>query len=341
MHTQSRQKYPRAQRRWTSLQIILLTLMILCLTGITSIVLVLARGYVGNNGPQPRPTPLPVISATAAPTQWPTLTVTPAPSSPTPSPTEVPSPTPTPLPSPPPGVLGFPLYSGNPRLPEVALTFDDGPNPPYTSQILAILQRYGVPATFFVIGSQAQNYQDLTQQEAQQGNVIGNHSWSHPSDLTTLPPADVRSQLQSTNNQIKADTGQSPALFRPPGGHYNSAVQSIAADLGLSTILWSVDPRDWSRPGVSKIVQTVLDTTHNGSIILLHDGGGDRSQTVAALPQIISALQQRGFQFVTISRMIQNLPPGGTGPSLITPDEYALEEDSSLKIITQGGCGDA
>lgn len=180
-------------------------------------------------------------------------------------------------------------------------------------------------ATFFAIGSQAAAYPDLVQQESQQGSIVGNHTWTHPADLTSLPPKDVRAQLQSASNEIEADTGLAPTLFRPPGGHYNGEVQSIAASLGLSTILWNVDPRDWSRPGTDKIIQNVLDATHNGSIIILHDGGGDRSETVAALPTIITTLEQRGFQFVTIPRMIQNLSPGGTGQSSIGPDQLTLE----------------
>lgn len=305
---QSQQKRHRSRDHLTGAQRVLLTLILLCVVAITAIVLIFYRGVVGNNGPVQYPTPVVPLSATPMST----LRPSPTPSSPTPEPTS------------PPGVLGYPLYSGNPHLPEIALTFDDGPNPAYTSQILAILQRYGVQATFFVIGSEAAAHPDLVYQEAQQGNIVGNHTWSHP-DLTTLPPADVRAQLQSASQEIEADSSRAPTLFRPPGGHFNGEVQSTAASLGLSTILWNVDPRDWSRPGTDKIMQNVLGSTHNGSIILMHDGGGDRAQTVAALPTIIATLEQRGFQFVTISRLIQDLPPGGTGPSLIAPNQLAPE----------------
>lgn len=312
-----RQKHPKGQsRQGTGLQRILFALIILCVVGIVAVTLILAQEYVGNSRPGPRPTRPPV----ASPIPTHTLTPSPTPLSPTPSPTSTLPPSPTPEPTLPPGVLGFPLYSGNPHLPEIALTFDDGPNPTYTAQILAILQRYGVQATFFVIGSEAAAHPDLVQQESQQGHIVGNHTWTHP-NLTTLSPADVRAQLRSASNKIEAETNLTPTLMRPPGGNFNGEVQSIAASLGLSTILWNVDPRDWSRPGTGKIIQTVLDTTHNGSIILLHDGGGDRSETVAALPAIIASLEQRGFQFVSIPRLIQNLPAGGTRPSLITPDQ--------------------
>jgi polysaccharide deacetylase len=142
----------------------------------------------------------------------------------------------------------------------------------------------------------------------------------------------VRAQLQSASNQIQADTGVLPTIFRPPGGNFNGTVQSIAASLGLSTILWNVDPRDWSLPGTSAIIQNVLGSTHNGSIILMHDGGGNRSETVAALPTIITTLTQRGYRFVTLPRMIENLPPGGTGPADISSDQIFSEETFSPRF---------
>jgi hypothetical protein len=135
----------------------------------------------------------------------------------------------------PPGVLSYPLYSGNPQLPEIALTFDDGPRSPYTSQILNILKSYSVQATFFVIGSQAATNSSLVLQESQQGSV-GNHTWSHP-NLTTLSTDQVRVELQNTSNQIVSNTGQSPIIFRPPGGNFNDQTQAVAASLGLSTVL--------------------------------------------------------------------------------------------------------
>lgn len=222
------------------------------------------------------------------------------------------------------GVLSYPLYSGNPQLPEIALTFDDGPRSPYTSQILSILKSYGIQATFFVIGSEAANNPNLVLQESQQGHVVGNHTWSHP-NLTTLSADQVRTELQRASSEIVSITGKSPIIFRPPGGNFNDQTQAIAASLGLSTILWSVDPRDWSMPGTDAIIQNVLSSTKNGSIILMHDGGGDRSQTVAALPTIITTLQQRGFHFVTIPRMIQNLGPYTTQPASSGPTQLLSE----------------
>jgi peptidoglycan-N-acetylglucosamine deacetylase len=236
----------------------------------------------------------------------------------------MPTSSPLPTPSPAPGVLPYPLYGGNPHLPEIALTFDDGPNPPYTSQVLAILQQYHVQATFFHIGSQVATFPALVSQEVQQGMVVGDHTWTHP-DLTALPPDQVQLELQRTAQEIGAFTGVTPTVFRPPGGNFNSQVRSIAASLGLSTVLWNVDPKDWSRPGTGVIIQRVLGSTQNGSIILMHDGGGDRSQTIAALPTIITTLEQRGYHFVTIPQMIKHLPAQGTAPSHISPDQFTPE----------------
>src|SRR5579884_3604674 len=310
---------PSRQAHWSHLQYVLFALISLSLVVITILLFVIAQMGPGSNGQYP--TPVVVVSPTASPGP----TFSPPPTSPPLSPT----------PPPPPGVLGYPLYSGNPELPEIALTFDDGPGPVYTAQILTILKQEGVRATFFVIGSNASRYPELVSQEVQQGHVVGNHTWSH-SNLKNLSAAAVRKELQSTSSEIYADSGVYPVVFRPPGGNFNGSVQAIAASLGLSTVLWNVDPRDWSRPGRDAIIKTVLDTTHNGSIILLHDGGGDRSQTVAALPTIITTLAQRGFEFVTIPQMIRHLPPGGTGVNNITPDQ--LSPETSFTSCTAFHC---
>jgi peptidoglycan/xylan/chitin deacetylase (PgdA/CDA1 family) len=295
----SQHNHQQGREQGIVLQRLLLVFMLLCVVGITLSALIIAQRFWNIFIPEPHPTATPIVVVSPSPTQKQTPSPT---STPTPTPTQAPSPTPTQAP----GVLGYPLYGGNIHRPEIALTFDDGPNPPYTSQILTILHTYGVKATFFVIGTNAATYPNLVQQEYQDGHVVGNHTWTHP-DLTQLTVFQVRDQLQRTSEEMRAITGVSPSIFRPPGGNFNETVQSVAASLGLSTIVWDVDPRDWSQPGVDVIIQRVLATVHNGSIILLHDGGGDRSETVAALPTIITTLEQRGFQFVTIPRLIQDL----------------------------------
>jgi len=136
-------------------------------------------------------------------------------------------------------------------------------------------------------------------QTVQEGNIIGNHRWSHP-DLTTLTPAAIQQELSTTSTAIDQAAGVTPTLFRPPYGATDATVRSVAAHLGMVETLWTLDTKDWQRPGVETIVNTVLTRASNGSVILMHDGGGDRSQTVQALPQIISGLKERGFTFITL-----------------------------------------
>lgn len=199
------------------------------------------------------------------------------------------------------------LYTGNLYLPEVALTFDDGPNPYYTPQILAILQRYEVKATFFCIGRQVARYPNLVRQEYNNGNLVGNHSWSHP-NLALLSATEIESQIKLTSDAIQQATGVRPAFFRPPYGVVNARVLERVNLLGLTTIIWNDEARDWAMPGTSAIVSRILRLAGDGAIILMHDGGGDRSQTLAALPTIISALRASGFKLVTIQQMLNDLP---------------------------------
>ncbi|MFD4656019.1 polysaccharide deacetylase family protein [Kitasatospora sp. NPDC058444] len=181
----------------------------------------------------------------------------------------------------------------------VYLTFDDGPSPAYTPKVLATLSRYGVRATFFEIGQNVAAHPSVTAQVAKQGHSVQNHSWSHP-DLRRLSAAALNAQLADTDKAIRAQTGRTPNCLRPPYGAVNSTVRSKAATLGKQVVLWSVDPADWSRPGTAAISSRVLNNVRPGSVILLHDGGGDRSQTVAALPTIISTLKSRGYGFATL-----------------------------------------
>jgi peptidoglycan/xylan/chitin deacetylase (PgdA/CDA1 family) len=243
-----------------------------------------------------------------------TRTVRPAP---TPLP---PTPTPTPIPTPAP-VTPFPtslaqqiavlqahdrfFYGGNPRLPEIALTFDDGPNPPYTGQILAILQHYGIKATFFCVGSLVKKFPVAVRQEAAEGHLVENHSWGHPY-MPYLSAASVIWQLSTTQDLIQHTIGVRPIFFRPPYGAFNSTVLTYANYFGLTTFMWNVDPRDWSKPGADVIYARVLAQTQPGSIILMHDGGGDRSQTVAALPKIITWFLSRGYRFVTLQELVND-----------------------------------
>ena len=195
------------------------------------------------------------------------------------------------------------FYHGNTSLPEIALTFDDGPNPPYTAQVLATLERYHVKATFFCVGKQVQTYPNLVKQEYASGHLVENHSWSH-AYLPYLSDASLLWQFTTTQNMIEHVTGVRPTYFRPPYGAFNAPVLTNANLFGLSTFLWNVDPRDWSRPGVNAIVARTIAQTMNGSIILMHDGGGDRSQTVAALPIVIEWFLHHSYRFVTLQQLV-------------------------------------
>ena len=199
------------------------------------------------------------------------------------------------------------LYYGNQYMPEIALTFDDGPNPYYTPQVLAVLQQYNIKATFFCIGRQVAQYPSLVKQEYANGNVVGNHSWSHP-DLALLSSNDILTQINSTSDVIQQVIGVRPTFFRPPYGIVNARVLTQINQLGLTTIIWNDEAQDWTTPGIDVITSRILGLAGNGAIILLHDGGGNRSQTVAALPTIIATLEVRGFKFVTLPQLVHDLP---------------------------------
>ena len=227
----------------------------------------------------------------------------------------VPTHTPTPTPKPTASsthatvhtpMLNYTLFNGNTHIPEIALTFDDGPNPYYTPQILAILQKYGVRATFFDIGYLVADYPNIVRMEYDQQNVVANHSWSHPV-LTKLSAQEIHSQLTSTTNSIQAAIGVQPTFFRPPYGAVNSTVLTQASNLHYTTVMWNGTAEDWSLPGVKDIVSKTLSYARNGAILLLHDGGGNRAQTVSALPIIITTIKSRGFKFVTIQQLVDDL----------------------------------
>jgi peptidoglycan/xylan/chitin deacetylase (PgdA/CDA1 family) len=187
------------------------------------------------------------------------------------------------------------------REPFVALTFDDGPNPTTTPFILDVLAEKQAPATFFVLGWWADGYPDLVCRAMADGHGLGVHAWQHV-DLTAESPDQIRDHLKRSVALLRA-LGAAPRLFRPPFGHWNETLVDTADELGLTTVKWSVDPKDWNDPSPEVIVERVCDAVEPGSIILLHDGGG-RSATVAALPAIIDELRARGFTIVDLERQL-------------------------------------
>jgi peptidoglycan/xylan/chitin deacetylase (PgdA/CDA1 family) len=178
----------------------------------------------------------------------------------------------------------------------IALTIDDGPSPVYTPQVLQILERYRVRATFSMIGESVSSYPAIARDVAHAGHTIINHTWDH-ANLTLLRTAAQRTEIDRAAEAIHAATGVRPRMFRAPYGAWSRAALNYCASEGLVPLDWSVDPRDWARPGVSSIISTIMRTTHSGSIILEHDGGGDRSQTVAALQTVIPRLLDEGYRF--------------------------------------------
>ncbi len=191
--------------------------------------------------------------------------------------------------------------SRGPSRKEVALTYDDGPSP-YTRPLLATLDRLGVPATFYMIGQQVPGQGALLRRMLANGHELANHSWNHANLGGGGPGAS--SQLSRTSAAIRAVTGFTPCIFRPPYGSTGADLVARANALGMTSVIWSADPLDWRTPGAGAIVSRVLSQTGPGGIILGHDGGGNRSQSLAAAPQIIAGLRTRGYRFVTVSRLL-------------------------------------
>jgi peptidoglycan/xylan/chitin deacetylase (PgdA/CDA1 family) len=182
----------------------------------------------------------------------------------------------------------------------VALTFDDGPSP-YTSAVLDVLKREQVHATFFLIGRQVAGGAALVRRELAEGNMVADHTWNHAN--VSGGGAFASGQITSTASAIQRATGFRPCLFRAPYGAVSGSLIGVAHGLGFTTVQWDVDPQDWSLPGSGAIYSRIASTTHDGSIILMHDGGGPRSQTLAALPGIIRTLKARGYGFVTVDQL--------------------------------------
>lgn len=187
----------------------------------------------------------------------------------------------------------------------VALTFDDGPSPTFTPQILDTLAKYQAKATFFVIGEHAEKYPEIIKRQAEEGHEIANHTYNHHYDLT-VNPANLKRELKQTANTIFSITGYYPSLFRPVGGYYDETIINTAIKNGYQIIMWSwhQDTKDWTRPGANKIAHSVTSDTQPGDIVLMHDSGGDRTQTVQALDKILATLKKEGYECVTVSELL-------------------------------------
>jgi len=178
-----------------------------------------------------------------------------------------------------------------------ALTFDDGPDNQYTLAVMEVLDHYGIYGTFFVVGERIASHLDQIETLARHGHEIANHSYSHP-DFTRLSASEQRKQLEQTNKAVEP-LGIQMRWFRPPYGSFNQQTIKTASELGMETVLWTVDPRDWAQPGVQTIKARTLRNTIPGAVILLHS---TNAQTAAALPEIIEALLGQGYEFLTMSQ---------------------------------------
>lgn len=191
------------------------------------------------------------------------------------------------------------LRRGDGEKPIVSLTFDDGPNPDTTPRVLEALRQEGVPATFFLIGSEVERYPELARQVVAEGHAVGNHTWHH-FYLNHLDAGSTASEMEITSRVIEKVTGARPRWFRPPGGTYSPDVLHSARGLGQRVVLWSQDSRDWTGPGQAAIRRRVLADLRPGAVILLHDTS---PQTAAVLASLVREIKARGYRFVPLEEL--------------------------------------
>jgi peptidoglycan-N-acetylglucosamine deacetylase len=194
---------------------------------------------------------------------------------------------------------------------QLALTYDDGPNDPHTHRLLEVLAKHNVHATFFLIGSYVQQHPEIAREIAHAGHVIGNHTYTHPL-LIFKSAVEIHQQLTACRAALEDAVGEHSNLFRPPFGGRRPAVLRIARELGLEPVMWNVTGYDWNSPPAAVIEKKVAKQIRGGDVILLHDGGhqqmgADRSQTVAATDHLIAKYKSEGYEFKTVSEMMQKI----------------------------------
>ena len=205
-------------------------------------------------------------------------------------------------------VWGAIVSRGRPRTPAIALTFDDGPTEPYTSEILDVLRTFGVRATFFVLGARAETAPDVIRRTARDGHEIGNHTWDHAA-LPLRTASSIRQSIRRTSDLVEQLAGTRPRVFRAPFGWRNPWSDGAARREGCEPVAWTVGVYDTDRPGVDAIVKRSIDGMSDGTILLLHDGRSldpnpDASQVVAALPRILEEARRRGLRLLTVSQLL-------------------------------------
>jgi peptidoglycan/xylan/chitin deacetylase (PgdA/CDA1 family) len=201
------------------------------------------------------------------------------------------------------GVFLTTLAHGDLRLKEVALTFDDGPHPLWTPQLLDLLKSLKVRATFFLVGKMVDRYPALAMREVAEGHEIANHTYNHP-NLTKLTPAQIQDELRKGAESIKRAVGYAPVFFRPPGGQYNASTLAVAHAMKLTPVLWTVNSKDFMHPNAELMEQRLLAAPAAGGILLCHDG---IEETMRILPDLVSRLRAQGYSFVTVSELAQHV----------------------------------
>jgi peptidoglycan/xylan/chitin deacetylase (PgdA/CDA1 family) len=190
---------------------------------------------------------------------------------------------------------------------EIALTFDDGPSP-YTPAIMRVLRRWHAEATFFEIGTKVQTTPRIVAAQVRYGFAVEDHTVNH-TDLSGLSAGAQAAEIRGAAKRLQRAGAQPPQLFRPPYGRFDRTTVATARSLGMRTVLWTIDSEDYLRPGTAAIVRNVLRSTVPGAIVLMHDGGGDRGQTVAALSKLIPRLRRRHYRLVTVAQLLKDNPP--------------------------------
>ena len=202
------------------------------------------------------------------------------------------------------------FYHGSREEKVIALTFDDGPHPRYTTEILAILEKYQVRATFFVIGKNLELYPTAARALLQSDNEIGNHTYSHP-HMQYISTENLMEEINKTEEIIASLGGKPTTLFRPPDGAKSASHLTVVSHLSYKTVLWSIDTKDWAHHSPSSICKTVLKNVKGGDIVLFHDYVNPPSYTITALEYLIPMLLQNGYRFVTVSELLGQCSSSG------------------------------
>jgi peptidoglycan/xylan/chitin deacetylase (PgdA/CDA1 family) len=250
------------------------------------------------------------------------------------TPKDVPNPitrqfnTPSTLPTTPPAGVRVAYSSVKTDQKVLAMTFDDGPHPSLTPKLLDLLKARNIKCTFFLIGRQVKMYPDIVRRIIAEGHEIGNHTWTHCS-LTSRSDAQIREEMQKSADAVYEVAGVRPQLMRPPYGAINSRIKDMVfSEFGYSTIMWSVDPMDWRRPGVSVVTSRLVNGAHPGAIMLSHD---IHPPTIQAMPAMFDQLIAKGYQFVTVSQLL-NLEKASMPVGVVVKPEEATSTGKKTRV---------